>query len=76
MDKSGRGRLSVYVAPTKNHAHRAGYYHFRTTDAGQTWSPPEHEPDNLAPADEVSPEEDPEPLQSKPAQTARADPGG
>jgi hypothetical protein len=71
MDKSGRGRLTVYIAPTKNYPRRAGFYHFRTTDAGQTWSPPDHEPDALDPADDVSPDEEPEPLQSTPTQTAR-----
>ena len=72
MDVAGRGRLTVYVAPTKNHPRRGGFYHFRTTDGGKTWLPPEHEPDGLDPADQVPEDEDPEPLKSIPTQTARA----
>jgi hypothetical protein len=70
MDASGRGRMSVYVAPTRNHPRRAGFYHFRTSDGGKTWSSPEHEPDAMDPADEVPSDEEPEPLKSIPTQTA------
>jgi hypothetical protein len=75
MDRTGHGRLSVYLAGTRRHPERAGFYHFRTTDAGKTWTAPEHEPDALEPADEVPADEDPEPLQTPPTQTAMLPPG-
>ena len=70
MDKSGHGRLSVYLTAGKKHPERAGFYHFHTPDAGKTWQPADHEPDALQPADDVPTDEDPEPLKSTPTQTA------
>jgi hypothetical protein len=70
MDSTGHGRLTIYLAPTNKHPRRAGFYHFRTTDGGKTWSTPEHESDALEPADEVPSDEAPEPLKSVPTQTA------
>jgi len=61
MDKSGHGRVSVYLTKRESH-NRPGYYHFRTTDAGRTWSAPEREPDSMTPADDIPDDEDPEPL--------------
>jgi len=71
MDKTGHGRLTIYLTPTTCHPNRAGFYHFRTTDSGKTWSTPEHETDNLDPADDVPTDEDPPPLRSTPMQSAR-----
>jgi hypothetical protein len=73
MDKNGKGRLTVYIAPDAKHPKRAGFYHMRTTDAAKTWSAPEHEPDALDPAEEVPADEDVPPLREKPTQSARAD---
>lgn len=72
MDKTGHGRLTVYLAPTTKHPNRAGFYHFHTADAGKSWARPEHEADALDPADDVPGDEDPEPLKSTPMQSARA----
>jgi hypothetical protein len=74
MDKSGHGRLTVYLAPGRKHPNRSGFYHFRTSDAGKTWSAPEHEADALDPADEVPADEDPPPLQTAPLQSASLSP--
>jgi hypothetical protein len=71
MDKSGHGRLTVYLTPTTRHPSRSGFYHFHTTDGGKTWSSPDHENDNLDPADDVPTDEDPPPLRSTPMQNAR-----
>jgi hypothetical protein len=71
MDSAGHGRLSIYLAPTSKRPGRAGFYHFRTTDGGKSWSSPEHETDNLDPADDVPSDEDPPPLRSTPMQSAR-----
>jgi hypothetical protein len=72
MSASGRGRVTIYVPGNAKHPARAGFYHFRTTDGGKTWSDPEHEADALTPAEEVSPDEDPPPLQEVPTQRAQA----
>ncbi|MBV8780254.1 MAG: hypothetical protein JO353_02545 [Phycisphaerae bacterium] len=53
MDRTGHGRVSVYVDRTKTRLRHAGYYNYRTTDGGQTWSAPEFEPDAMTPADDV-----------------------
>lgn len=74
MDKSGHGRLTIYLTPHQAARNRAGFYHLRTTDDGQTWSAPQYEADSLQPADEVPADEDPEPLQQPDDSiTARAD---
>jgi hypothetical protein len=71
MSADGRGRLTVFVPATKDDAKRAGFYHFRTTDGGRTWSRPEHEPDALDPAEPVDPDGgDGTDESSPPAQTA------
>jgi len=70
MDKSGRGRLTIYLTPAKKHPGRAGFYHFHTADGGKTWSSPDHESDSLNPADDVPTDEDPPPLKSTPMQSA------
>ena len=72
MDKSGRGRLTIYIAPDEKHPRRAGFYHLRTTDGGSTWSAPEREADALDPADDVPEDEDPPPLRDTPLQSVRA----
>jgi hypothetical protein len=71
-DKTGRGRLTVYVAGDRRHRARGGYYHLRTTDGGVTWSAPEHEPDALDPAEEVPDTgDDPEPLRESPLRSVQ-----
>jgi len=70
LDKSGRGRLSVYVSLDDKHPHRAGYYHLRTTDAAKTWSAAEHEPDALDPAEDIPDDEEVAPLKETPTQNA------
>jgi hypothetical protein len=85
MDKSGRGRVTVYVTgdsrePRGARDHRrgqagrgrSGFYHIRTTDGGKTWAKPEHEPDALDPADDVPADgEDPEPHKDSPLRSVR-----
>jgi hypothetical protein len=75
MDKSGHGRLSVYLAPDDKHPRHAGFYHLRTTDGAKTWLPPEHEPDALDPAEEIPADDEPAPLKEAPAQNVRLDLG-
>jgi hypothetical protein len=72
MDKTGHGRLSIYVPGTDNDPARAGFYHFHTPDRGKTWSAAEHEPDALDPADDVPSDEEPPPLKSTPTRSAMA----
>ena len=66
MDKSGRGRLTIYLTRRQSSGH-PGFYHLRTTDAGKTFSAPDYEPDALKSADEVDPDEDLEPLEDLPS---------
>jgi hypothetical protein len=61
MDKSGHGRLTIYL-DRKQSAKRPGFYHFRTSDDGETWSKSDYEADHLKSADEIPDDEDPEPL--------------
>ena len=70
MDKSGHGRLTVYISPDRKHPRRAGYYHLRTTDGAKTWSGPEHENDSLNPADDIPEDEEVAPLKDLPTQNA------
>jgi hypothetical protein len=53
MDRHGHGRLSLYVYRDQAKLRQAGYYHYRTTDGGKTWTGPEHEPDGMLPADDA-----------------------
>jgi hypothetical protein len=68
MDKTGHGRLTVHVSGKQSNR-SSGFYHFRTSDDGQTWSSPDFEPDHLKRADEVPEDEDPEPLKDLPSIT-------
>jgi hypothetical protein len=68
MDRTGHGRVTVYLEMGDGkHDERPGYYHYRTTDGGKTWSAPEYEPDGTAPADDVpddqQPSDNPKPIQ-------------
>jgi hypothetical protein len=65
MDREGHGRLSLYVYRDQAKLKRAGYYHYRTSDGGKTWTCPEHEADGMLPADDA-PEDIGDPAQ-KPA---------
>lgn len=53
IDSKGHGRLSVYLDAGGEKKNRPGFYHFRTIDAGRTWSPGEYEADATSPADDV-----------------------
>jgi hypothetical protein len=53
MDRQGHGRISLYVYRDQAKLRRAGYYHYRTTDGGKSWTGPEHEPDGMLPADDM-----------------------
>jgi hypothetical protein len=53
MDRLGHGRLSLYVYRDQGKLREAGYYNYRTTDGGKTWSGPEHELDGMLPADDA-----------------------
>jgi hypothetical protein len=60
MGPDGNGRVSVYVgADVSSDAIKPGYYHYRTTDGGKTWSKPEYEPDAMSPGREVPEDEQP-----------------
>ena len=65
MDKTGHGRLTVYLTHRESKG-RSGFYHFRTSDDGNTWSAPDYEPDSLDPAADIPDDADPEPLQDLP----------
>ena len=70
LDKSGRGRLSVYVSLDDKHPNCAGFYHLRTTDSAKTWSAAEHELDALDPAEDIPEDEEVAPLKETPTQNA------
>lgn len=53
MDRTGHGRLSLYVYRDKAKLRQAGYYHYRTADGGKSWSGPEHELDGMLPAEDA-----------------------
>jgi hypothetical protein len=53
MDRDGIGRVSVYLARSDAGRRGAGYYHYRTRDAGRTWTLAEYEHDSMQPADDV-----------------------
>jgi hypothetical protein len=54
LDKTGRGRLSVFMAGDAKRHLLQGYYNYLTTDGGATWSSPQREPDALKRADDAS----------------------
>jgi len=55
-----KGRVTLYLAPDPNAKKMtAGYYHFRSTDGGATWSKPEYEPDVMWPAKDVPDDDQP-----------------
>jgi hypothetical protein len=57
LDKSGYGRLSVFLAGDEKRHLKQGYYNYLTTDGGATWSSPQREPDALKKADDISDDE-------------------
>jgi hypothetical protein len=59
MAKDGSGRLTLALAKDCGPKIKAGLYHYRTTDGGQTWSRPQFEPDATQPADDVPDDEQP-----------------
>jgi hypothetical protein len=54
LDKTGRGRLSVFMAGDAKRHLLQGYYNYLSTDGGATWSSPQREPDALKRADDAS----------------------
>ena len=59
MSRDGHGRISLTL-DTDCGIHKAGVYHFETSDDGKTWSTePRYEPDVMKRADEVPDEEQP-----------------
>jgi len=44
MDRNGKGRLTILLDDDYTDNIKAGLYHYRTTDAGYTWTGPEYEP--------------------------------
>jgi hypothetical protein len=67
MDAGGHGRLTVYLDAANEKNAKAGFYHYRTTDGGRTWSSAQYEPDGTAPADDV-PDDDQPDESAKPVQ--------
>jgi hypothetical protein len=60
MDRNGHGRLTLYLEATHGRRNdRPGYYHYRTTNGGKTWTTPEYEPDATVPADDVPDDDQP-----------------
>jgi hypothetical protein len=64
----GKGRVTLYrfPDPEDESASKPGFYHYRTTDGGKTWSSPEFEPDVMWPARDV-PDDDQPPTNKSPA---------
>jgi len=60
MDRDGHGRASVSLDADCGE-HKAGLYHYETTDDGKTWSrEPRYEPDAMIRADDVPDDEQPD----------------
>ncbi|HEX3358953.1 MAG TPA: hypothetical protein VHS31_18385 [Tepidisphaeraceae bacterium] len=54
------GRITIYLdAENASNSSKPGYYHFRTTDGGQSWSVPDYEADTMHPARDVPDEDQP-----------------
>jgi hypothetical protein len=59
MSADGHGRATVSL-DTDSGPHKAGLYHYQTSDDGKTWSAPVYEPDAMKRADPVPDEEQPD----------------
>jgi hypothetical protein len=59
MDRSGHGQATISLDADVG-PHKAGLYHYQTTDDGKTWSAPRYEPDAMKRADPVPDEEQPD----------------
>ena len=59
MSADGHGRATVSLDADTG-PHKAGLYHYQTTDDGKTWSAPVYEPDAMKRADSVPDEEQPD----------------
>jgi hypothetical protein len=53
MAGDGHGRISLHVEGDYKGSAKAGYYHYRTTDGGKTWSAPQWERDEMTAGEEV-----------------------
>jgi hypothetical protein len=69
LDKSGRGRLTLFMAGDNKRHLEQGFYNYVTTDGGQTWSPPQREPDAMKKAEDLGDEDQ---LDEPPSPTQRA----
>lgn len=58
----GKGRITVYISADDDAKNaKPGYYSFRTTDGGKSWSPAtDYEPDAMTPAKDVPDEDQPD----------------
>ena len=59
MDRDGHGRVTVLLDGDVG-SHKAGRYHYQTTDDGKTWSAPRYEPNAMKRSDPVPDEEQPD----------------
>jgi hypothetical protein len=59
MDHNGHGRATISLDADAG-PHKAGLYHYQTSDDGKTWSAPRYEPDAMKRAEPVPDEEQPE----------------
>jgi hypothetical protein len=60
LGPDGNGRLTLYASGADESVDRPGFYHYRTTDGGRTWSGPSYEPDAMSPGEDVPDEEQPD----------------
>jgi hypothetical protein len=59
MSADGHGRATVSLDADSG-PHKAGLYHYQTTDDGKSWSVPIYEPDAMKRADQVPDDEQPD----------------
>jgi hypothetical protein len=59
MDRDGHGRVTISLDSDVG-SHKAGRYHYQTSDDGKTWSAPQYEPNAMKRAEPVPDEEQPD----------------
>jgi hypothetical protein len=75
LGPDGNGRLTLYASGADESVDRPGFYHYRTTDGGRTWTGPSYEADAMSPGEDVPDEEQPD-AKSKSVKPALARPVG